>query len=88
MKTETVTITHSNEGIRVIWPDCTVAGFSTPVYLAEAYAIVKRSQDRARNALVDVATEISGLISRVNEKIGSEVEGLREALLNIAEEMS
>ena len=64
MATETVTITHSNEGIRFNWPGGTANVFSNAVFLAEAYAVAVREKHEARVAVTgDLATHVRDLSS-------------------------
>lgn len=62
MAAETVTITHSNEGIRFNWPGGTANVFSNPVYLAESYAVAVREKREAHEAIKgDLTTHVTNL---------------------------
>lgn len=64
MATETVTITHSNEGIRFNWPGGTASVFSNAVYLAESYAVAVREKREAHEAIKgDLTTHVRDLSS-------------------------
>ncbi len=86
MTTETVTITHTSEGIRVAWPDATSSVFSNPVYLAEAYAQAIRSKERARLAIIeDVAEKLNRLKALLADEGAPEAElgEMRESLMAV-----
>lgn len=68
MKTEVISITHSNEGIRICWPDGDSTVFANPLWLAEAYAHVMRSREHVREALVgDIAEHLNKLKAAIND---------------------
>jgi len=67
--TDIVTITHSNEGIRVAWPNGTVAVFANPVYLAEAYARAVRGAAQARDIIQgEAAKHVNALRADINKE--------------------
>lgn len=87
MSTETVTVTHTNEGIRIHWPDATSSVFSNAVYLAEGYAIAMRTKERARKAIVeDVAQHLNKLEKILSDEASplEELNGLRKSLMEVA----
>lgn len=87
MTTETVSITHTNEGIRIYWPDSTSTVFSNPVYLAEGYAIAMRTKEKARKAIVeDVAQHLNKLEKILSDEASpmEELHSLRKSLMDVA----
>lgn len=88
MKTEVVSITHSNEGIRVAWPDGRVNVFSNPVYLAEAYARSERVKESVRQELITtVAQKLNRLCDVLKDEAAPEAElsDLRNSLLELSQ---
>ena len=86
MKTEIVSITHTNEGIRVNWPDSTSSVFSNPVYLAEAYVVAMRNKEATRKLIVEDAAKLLNNLEALVENDGdaeavmAEIRSLRDAL--------
>lgn len=58
MNTETVTITHGTDGIRIAWPNGTCSVFSNSIYLAEAFARSMQAKESARQTLISDAAEL------------------------------
>lgn len=84
MTTETVTITHTSEGIRIAWPDATSSVFSNPVYLAEAYAQTMRMNERARLVLIEDVTQKLNKLQKLLSDEGApeaELNAMRESII-------
>lgn len=94
MKTEVVSITHSNEGIRICWPDSQSSVFANPVWMAEAYAHVMRSREHVREALVgDIAAQLNSLKAAINDDKDATTlleheDAVRRALMECVKELS
>jgi len=91
MTTETVSITHTNDGIRIYWPDGTSDVFANPVYLAESYAIAMRAKERAHKAITeDAAKQLNELERILDDEAGpmSELQKLRDTLLGVAKSLA
>lgn len=68
MKVEVVSVTHTNEGIRVNWPDSTSSVFSNPIYLAESFVRSERRMAEARRQLVtEIAKKINEIAKTMTE---------------------
>jgi hypothetical protein len=88
MSTQVVTITHSNDGIRVAFPGNTRV-FSNPVYLAESYAIAEQQRTQIHDLLTkDVATQLNVLQKRGElesiDEIRDAVDAIRSLLIDAA----
>lgn len=91
MKTEVVSITHSNEGIRVAWPDGRASVFSNAVYLAEAYARSERTKEVVRQELITtVAQKLNRLCDILKDEAAPEAElnDLRNSLLDLSKALA
>ena len=94
MNTEFVTITHTNEGIRVVWPGGQADVFSNPIYLAESYAVAMRQREAARKALVGaVAYQINKVDTIIKEDASAEslleaVDKVRHEAMEVAKWLS
>ena len=91
MTTEIVSITHSNEGIRINWPDSQADVFANPVYLAESYARVRRQTEHARKQLVETVAEKLNTLDKILDDEGTpqaELRELREAVTEAARILS
>ena len=87
MTTETVSITHTHEGIRIHWPNSTSSVFANPVYLAESYAIAMRAKERARIAITeDAAKQLNQLEKILSDEAApmAELQELRNTLMAVA----
>lgn len=76
MHTETVTITHDDEGIRITWPNGEQSDFVKPAQLAEAYALAILAKDHARFELVEDAAT---LLNSLDDLVKHDDEDLPEA---------
>lgn len=70
--TEVIPITHSNEGVRVTWPNGTADVFANAVTLAEAYVRAMRAKEHARRQLV---CDVAKRLSKLSNEFGDEQEG-------------
>lgn len=87
MSTQIVTITHSNDGIRVAFPGATRV-FSNAVLLAESYAISEQNRNLIHELLTkDAAKILNNLQSRMkadeeNEYVAEVVDEIRSLLID------
>jgi len=77
--TETVTITHTFEGIRVHWPDGRVSVFTNQTHLAESYAICERQREAARVLTVDLRGRLAELEAAMTGSTTSDEDEDKEA---------
>ena len=75
--TDVITITHSNEGVRINWGDGTSHTYANAVQLAEAYA---RSHGRRHVAAVLLTDEAAEHIAAVESLVDSDSGGTVEEI--------
>jgi len=84
-----VSITHSNDGIRVAWPDGTSRVFANAVYLAESYVVAMCNKEECRRSLIeDISTTINRLADLVERdatqgEVMREIKQLRDDLAHV-----
>lgn len=87
---KTVSITHTNEGIRFYWPDSTSSVFSNPIYLAEAYSrsrgVVEKSTEIIKEEVTTKLNELDDELNKLdeNEKAKSALADLRDKISSLA----